>query len=164
MHKLKPLTETLCGVLCATALFSIMALTFFDVSGRKLLSHSIPGSLELTEILMVAVIFAGLPLVSLRGEHILFDSLDSVLPRWLVQLQKRLVHLLCALTLSAVAWLLADKATQMLSNGDITAQLKIAQGPFVYFMAAMCAIAALAHFAMLWVGDLEDHHKEVADV
>jgi TRAP-type transport system small permease protein len=58
------------------ALFAIMALTLVDVSGRKLLSQSVPGSLELTELLMVVVIFAALPLVSLRGEHVVFDSLD----------------------------------------------------------------------------------------
>ncbi len=164
MLKLKQLTETLCSLLCAAALFAIMALTFFDVSGRKFLSQSIPGSLELTELLMVAVIFAGLPLVSLRGEHVLFDSLDSLLPPWLVQWQKRGVHLLCAAALAGVAWLLASKAAQMMVDGDITAQLKIAQGPFVFFMAAMCAVAAFAHVGLMWTGDIEDHHKEVADV
>ena len=44
-----------------------MWLTLFDVAGRKALSASVPGSLELTELLMVVVIFAGLPLVSLHG-------------------------------------------------------------------------------------------------
>ena len=53
--------------------------TLVDVGGRKVLSASVPGSLELTELLMVVVIFAGLPLVSLRGEHVVFDSLDAVL-------------------------------------------------------------------------------------
>lgn len=57
-----------------------MVLTFLDVSGRKLLSHSITGSLELTELLMVVVIFGALPLVSERGEHVVFDSLDAILP------------------------------------------------------------------------------------
>ena len=52
---------TLCGLLAALALFAIMVLTLVDVSGRKLLSASVPGSLELTELLMVVVIFAGLP-------------------------------------------------------------------------------------------------------
>ena len=47
------LVETVCGLLAAVALFAIMALTFFDVGGRKLLGNSIPGSLELTELLMV---------------------------------------------------------------------------------------------------------------
>ena len=55
---MKKLLETICGVLAGVALFGIMALTFFDVGGRKLLSHSITGSLELTELLMVVVIFA----------------------------------------------------------------------------------------------------------
>jgi TRAP-type transport system small permease protein len=164
MHKLKHLTESLGGLICAFALFAIMALTFFDVSGRKLLSQSIPGSLELTEILMVAVIFSGLPLVSLRGEHVLFDSLDSLLPVWLVKAQKCLVHVLMALAMGFVAWLLADKAAQMIVNGDITSQLKIAQGPFVYFMAAMCALAAVVHLGLARFGDTADHHKDANDI
>ena len=63
---MKKLLETACGLLSGGALFAIMALTFFDVGGRKLLDNSIPGSLELTELLMVVVIFAALPLVSAR--------------------------------------------------------------------------------------------------
>ena len=87
------LLETTCGVLSAIALFAIMALTFFDVGGRKLLGHSIPGSLELTELLMVVVIFAAIPLVSQRGEHVTFDSLDSSLPHAVRVAQRALVHL-----------------------------------------------------------------------
>ena len=55
--KLKKILEILCGTLSGLALFTIMVLTFLDVSGRKMLSHSITGSLELTELLMVVVIF-----------------------------------------------------------------------------------------------------------
>ena len=68
-NRLKRLLDALCGLLAAAALFAIMALTLVDVLGRKLLSQSVPGSLELTEILMVVVIFSALPLVSLHGEH-----------------------------------------------------------------------------------------------
>ena len=93
MNKLLP---KVCGLLCGSALFAIMALTFFDVAGRKLWSQSIPGSLELTELLMVVVIFAGMPLVSARGEHVVFDSLDSLLPEWLLKAQAVIVHFLSA--------------------------------------------------------------------
>jgi hypothetical protein len=41
--KLKSLLSTLCGVLAALALFGIMALTLVDVTGRKLLSASVPA-------------------------------------------------------------------------------------------------------------------------
>ena len=88
---LKKLLVTLCGLLAAVALFAIMGLTFVDVLGRKFLGGSVPGSLELTELLMVVVIFTSLPLVALSGEHVVFDSLDRWLPPWLLHLQRALM-------------------------------------------------------------------------
>jgi TRAP-type C4-dicarboxylate transport system permease small subunit len=83
-----------------------MALTFFDVGGRKLLSNSITGSLELTELLMVVVIFAALPLVSLRGEHVVFDSLDHTWAPVVRAGAAMLVNLLCAAATDGLAWLM----------------------------------------------------------
>src|SRR5215212_4091219 len=103
---LKKLLELLCGLLSGAALFAIMALTFFDVLGRKFLSNSIPGSLEITELLMVVVSFGALPLVSERGEHVEFDSLDPYLPQWLRRAQALLVNLLCAVVLLALAYVM----------------------------------------------------------
>ena len=112
---MKRLLDALCGLLAAVALFAIMALTLADVLGRKLLSQSVTGSLELTEILMVVVIFAAMPLVSLHGEHVVFDSLDPLLPPWLRRAQQALVDGLCLAALAALAWLMWDKAAQMAS-------------------------------------------------
>ncbi len=126
-----------------------MALTLIDVSGRKLLSHSVPGSLELTELLMVVVIFAALPLVSLRGEHVVFDSLDTFLPRWAQRLQQGLVDLFCMLLLLGLAWLMWDKAAQMAEYGDTTSQLKLSLGPFVQLMGVLCGVTGLVHGLLL---------------
>jgi TRAP-type C4-dicarboxylate transport system permease small subunit len=157
---LKKLLPTLCGLLAATALFAIMLLTLADVTGRKLLSQSVTGSLELTELLMVAVIFAGLPLVSLRSEHIVFDSLDPYLPRALRRVQQALVDLFCVAALGGIAWLMWLKAGQMGEYGDITAQLKLPLSPFVYLMSALCALTALVH-ATLVVRPALHHHLGV---
>ena len=73
---MKKLLETICGVLAGVALFGIMALTVCDDGWCKLQCQSIAGSLGLTELLMVVVIFDAEPLVSLRGEHVVCDSLD----------------------------------------------------------------------------------------
>jgi TRAP-type transport system small permease protein len=145
---LRKVLEHFCGALCAAALFGIMVLTFFDVGGRKLFSQSIPGSLELTELLMVVVIFAGLPLVSSRGEHVVFDSLDRVWPAWLGKLQRAAVHLLCAALMLGLAYLMWQTATDFAVNGDTTAQLKIAKAPFIYAMSLLCAITGLLHLAL----------------
>ena len=160
--RLKKLLEALCSALAASALFAIMWLTLIDVSGRKLISTSVPGSLELTELLMVVVIFAGLPLVSLRGEHVVFDSLDPYLPAGLRRFQDAVVDLLCALALGGVAWLMWVKAGQMTEYGDTTSQLKIAQGPFVYLMSALCGVTGLVHLLLL-VAPTVHHHIGVDD-
>jgi TRAP-type transport system small permease protein len=158
--RLKRLLEALCGTIAATALFSIMALTLVDVSGRKLLSTSVPGSLELTELLMVAVIFAGLPLVSLRGEHVVFDSLDPLIEKTLRRAQGLVVDLLIAALLLGMAWLMADKALQMRGFGDTTAQLQIPQSPFVFVMSGLLALTALVHL-LLAFAPTEHHHPGV---
>lgn len=137
--------STLCGLLAALALFAIMALTLVDVAGRKLASASVPGSLELTELLMVVVIFAGLPLVSLNGEHVVFDSLDARLPPAARRVQRFIVDGLCLFALGGLGWLMWVKAGQMASYGDITAQLKLPVAPFVYAMSLLCALTAAVH-------------------
>jgi TRAP-type C4-dicarboxylate transport system permease small subunit len=138
-----------CSLLSAGALFAIMALTFFDVGARKLLDNSIPGSFEITELLMVVLIFGALPLVSMRGEHVVFDSLDSLLPAGARRAQAVLVHLLCAASMLALAWLMWQSGGQFLESGETTAQLKIAKAPFLYGMAVLCAITGLMHLALL---------------
>ena len=85
MPALKKLLSACCGLLAAVALFAIMALTLVDVSGRKFLSESVPGSLELTELLMVVLICAGMQvaiallLLSLVGVWMIKGNLDTAL-------------------------------------------------------------------------------------
>ena len=139
------MTEALCGLLAGLALLAIMLLTLVDVLGRKWLSQSVPGALELTEILMVVVIFAALPLVSWHTEHVVFDALDSLLPPTLRRLQQALVDALCCTALAGLAWLLWHKAAAMVGYGDTTAQLKLPLGLFVQLMAGLCGLTALVH-------------------
>ncbi len=154
--------RTLCGLLAAVALFAIMMLTLVDVGGRKLLSTSVPGSLELTELLMVVVIFTSLPLVALAGEHVVFDSLDAWLPRWLRRAQQAFIEVLCAGMLAALAWLMWTKGSQMTEYGDVTAQLRLPLGVFVHLMSLLIGLAAFAHLLLL-LQPVAHHHVGVAD-
>lgn len=149
MNKLDKLLGLLCGLLSGIALFAIMALTFFDVLGRKFASNSITGSLEITELLMVVVIFGALPLVSRRGEHVEFDSLDAYLPMWFRRAQAVLVHLLCAGVLLGLGWLMWRTGGQFRETGETTAQLQILKAPFIYGMGVLCALTGLVHLALV---------------
>jgi TRAP-type transport system small permease protein len=158
----KRLLDALCGTLAALALMTIMGLTLVDVVGRKLLDRSLPGALEVTEIMMVLVIFAALPLVSLHGEHVVFDSLDTVIGKRLLRIQQIGVDIGCALGLAGIAWLMFAKAAQLAAYGDTTAQLKLPLAPIVQAMALLCAIAAAVHLVLV-VWPVAHHVPGVGD-
>ena len=143
------LFEWICGTLAAVALFCIMMRTYFDVGGRKFASASIPGSLEVTELLMVIVIFAALPLVSIRREHIVFDSFDHLLSPTLRRVQAVLVNLVCAALLLALAYLMWRTAGEFAETGETTAQLKILKAPFMYGMSVLCGVTGLVHLSLI---------------
>ena len=153
---MKKSLELLCGTLAGLALLAIMFLTFFDVGGRKLLDNSITGSLELTELLMVVVIFGALPLVSEKGEHVVFDSLDPILPQWLRRVQRALVNLLCGGLLLGLGWLMIKTGNDFMETGETTAQLKILKAPFIYGMATLCAFTGLVHLSLMFSDDSEE--------
>ena len=154
------LVDTVCSLIAGIALFAIMVLTFFDVTGRKLLDHSIPGSLELTELFMVVVIFGALPLVSRKGEHVVFDSLDGFWPKGFVKFQKALVNLLCSVALLALGWLMLSTGIDFASFGETTAQLKISKAPFIMGMGLMCARAGIVHLILVFRPLGEDEESE----
>jgi hypothetical protein len=77
--QLKKLIESACGLLAGVALFAIMALTFFDVGGRKLLvpfHHRFAGADRAAD---GRGDFCGAaPGVAAWRAHVVFDSLDNV--------------------------------------------------------------------------------------
>jgi len=156
---LKKSLELLCGTLAGLALLAIMVLTFLDVSGRKLMSQSITGSLELTELLMVVVIFGALPLVSLKSEHVVFDSLDGLLPAFVQRIQRALIHLVCAALLFGLAYLMWKTGTEFAATGETTAQLKITKAPFILGMGVLCGLTGLVHLAKAF-GSSEEESAE----
>jgi TRAP-type transport system small permease protein len=158
---MKQSIDRLCGALSGLALFGIMVLTFVDVSGRKALSQSVPGSLELTELLMVLVIFAALPLVSMQREHVVFDSLDPWLPKSVQRWQRRFMDLVCAVGLLGVAYLMAQKGLQLHASGDTSSLLKIPHAPFVWLMSALAVVTALVHLRWMAAPALEDDPASV---
>lgn len=153
---LKKILEIFCGTISGLALFAIMVLTFLDVSGRKMLSQSITGSLELTELLMVVVIFGALPLVSLKGEHVIFDSLDVLLPRLVRKIQQGLTHLVCAALLFGLAYLMWQTGGEFAVTGETTAQLKIAKAPFIQGMGVLCGLTGLVHLVKVFRSETEN--------
>lgn len=139
------------GLMAAMALFAIMWLTLVDVTGRRFFSHSVPGGLELTEILMVIVIFGAMPMVSWRSEHVVFDSFDAFIPDWLRAIQQRVVNLVCAAAFGFLAYLMTTRAERFAEYGDITVHLQLPIAPVAWMMAIFLFLTALVHLLFVFV-------------
>lgn len=124
-------------------LLAMMGVTVVDVLGRYFLSQPLPGAFELTEVGLVLLIFAGLPLVSAREEHVNVPLLVERLGPRGRQVQAWLVRILGAALLALLAWRLWLRAGQLLSFGDRTTYLSIPMGPVAYAAALGCGLGAL---------------------
>jgi TRAP-type transport system small permease protein len=133
------------GVAASAILFVLMALTFADVVLRYLFNRPIRGGFELTELMLLVLIFAGLPLVSHADEHVTMDFVDRILPPKARDLMVRAVHVLCAAVMFFLAWQAWLKAGKIGAYGDTTEVLRILVAPFVYFMAVMILLTGLVH-------------------
>jgi TRAP-type C4-dicarboxylate transport system permease small subunit len=139
------------GVAAAAILFALMLITFVDVVGRYVFNHPLGGAFETTELLLLVLIFAGLPLVSRSDEHVTMDFIDHMVGAGGRTMLIRLAHLVCAAAMFLLAWLIWLKAGKISAYGDTTDVLRISLGPFVYFMAAMIGLSGLIHAWKIFV-------------
>jgi TRAP-type C4-dicarboxylate transport system permease small subunit len=137
--------DAVLGVAASAILLCLMVLTFADVVARYLFNSPIPGGFEITELMLLVLIFAGVPLVSHADEHVTMDFVDRMLPAPALGVLVRAVHALSAALMFFLTWQMWIKAGRISSYGDTTDVLKITVGPFVYFMAAMIALTGLVH-------------------
>ena len=144
-HRCERRVETVLGGAASAILLAMMLLTFVDVVARYVFGRPVRGAFEATELLLLVLIFAGLPLVSFADEHALMDFIDRMLGARPQRLLERLVHVACAAMMFLLAWLMWRKADRIRAYGDATDVLRIAYGPFVYFMAVMIALAGVIH-------------------
>jgi TRAP-type C4-dicarboxylate transport system permease small subunit len=133
------------GFAASVILFLLMIVTFVDVVGRYVFNHPLRGAFEGTELMLLVLIFAGLPLVSHADEHVTMDFIDHMVGPGTRKVVAALAQLVCAATLLGLAWLIWLKAGKIAAYGDTTDVLKILLAPFVYFMAAMIALSGLIH-------------------
>ena len=137
--------DSLLGVAASAILLAMMFLTVVDVVARYIFSRPVRGAFEVTELMLLVLIFAGLPLVSFSDEHAVMDFIDRLFGRRGQDRLQRLVQLLNAAFMFLLTWLAWRKADRIWAYRDSTDVLRIVYGPFVYFMALTLALAGLIH-------------------
>jgi TRAP-type transport system small permease protein len=142
--------EPLLGVIAGVLLFCMMSITFVDVVLRYIFNAPLKGSFEITELMLVVLIFSALPLVSRREEHVVMDFLDRHLPPRIYLALRALEHIVSAAVMAGLGWLLWQRASKLAAYGDTTAVLRIELAPFVYAIALLVFVTALIHLGLVF--------------
>lgn len=148
------------GYVAATVMFGLLVLTCMDVAGRYFLNSPVAGGFELTEILLAALIFAGLPLVTLRNEHITVDLFDAVTPGWLFRIQHVAASAIGAICTGYLAWRLWVRAGGLAAAGETTAELKIRLAWLGYAMSVLMALTAVVLLVLVFRHPRRDAAQE----
>lgn len=149
----------------ALFLLAMVALTFADVIGRRIVGKPIYGANDITEHLMALVVFAGLPLVTAAGAHLTIDLLDGLVGKPWMAWWRALTSALVTTVLAVVAWLFIKHGLNATQISEVSQALRVSRAPLYFFMAASCALSALAALAIAVTGpmiDPEDTHEEEA--
>jgi TRAP-type C4-dicarboxylate transport system permease small subunit len=144
-HRWERRAEVILGIAASAILFAMMMLTFVDVVARYVFSRPVRGAFEVTELMLLVLIFAGLPLVSWADEHVTMDFVDRFVAKEARRRLERGVHVVSAAIMALLTWLVWLKADRIWGYRDATDVLRIVYGPFVYFMAVTIGLAGLIH-------------------
>jgi TRAP-type C4-dicarboxylate transport system permease small subunit len=151
------------GAAAALLLLGLMLLTTVDVVSRYIFNWPLRGAFEITELLLLTLIFAGLPLASRAGEHVTLDFIDRPLAPSGRRLLRRLIDLLCGAIVLGLAWRVWAKADKIAAYGDTTEVLRLPVSPFVYVMALMVAITGVVHLAKAILPGRDERGKPAFD-
>ncbi|MGF1734006.1 TRAP transporter small permease [Photobacterium satsumensis] len=133
----------------AVILFSLMIITCIDVLGRYLFSSPLIGSVELTELLMGSLIFATLPLITWRKEHISVDLTDSIIPTSIKKGRDSIFNIMVGISLFTIGFKIWDLASRSQRYDEVSEYLEIPIYYFTYFLAISCWLTAITSIVLV---------------
>ena len=122
------------------ALAGMMLLTTTDVVGRYFFNAPVLGAYEITEYLMLIMVFSFLALAQSAKVHINVDIVFSHLPAGLRNFLERFNHLVCLLMMILVTWMSILRVFELRRTGEASVLLKIPDYPFAAFLVIGCLV------------------------
>ena len=138
--------------LSALCLVALMFLTVAEVIGRYVFNAPIFGRQDIAQILLACSIFFAFPVVTLRGQQIAVDLLDSVFTPSAAFWRDRLIDMLVAISLVTMSVWLFHRAEKALSRGLTSEMLFLPKYPLLTFVAVVVgATGALLALRATWL-------------
>jgi len=141
--RLRARVVLLTSIVSAVLLIALTAVTVIDVVGRYVFNAPLSGASELTEFLLLGIIFIGLPAITLDDDHVAIDLLTSQLARKPRAVLKFIARVLSAGFFGFLGWQLLEHAERLELYREITVFLRIPFAPFCTAAAYLLILCAL---------------------
>lgn len=154
--QLAAVLSSLSAILAAMIAGFILLATFM----RYLVGAPLPFTEELVGLLFTAMVFAGLPAITLRGRHISVTLVADRLPLAARQLMRRAASGGTLVFCLWFGWLSWDYLMLAVSFGARTEATRLLIWPWAAVMPLSCALAAVAAALRIIVPIGHDPHSE----
>ncbi len=129
----------------AAALFVMMLLTAADVTGRYLFNKPILGAFEITEFLVLILIFSFLAPTQAHKTHVSVDLLLGRLPKRWQKIIGIFNHIVCLVLMGLFVWMSTLRAFELKQFVEASPNLGIPKYPFAFFVVVGCAVLGLEY-------------------
>lgn len=126
-------------------LVAMMLLTTADVAGRYLFNTPIMGVFELTEFMMVCLVFCSLAYTQSKKAHVAVDILTTMIPP---KGQRAIEFINCLISfciLALITWKSIERGFEVMASKDSSAILQIPVYPFMFLVALGSAALSLEY-------------------
>ncbi len=123
------------SIIAMAVLFLMMMITTVDVIGRFVFNTPIQGSFELTQIMLVSIVFCSMAFCQFSRGHISVDIAVRHFGKTTQLVLKAANYVLTALVLVLIAWKSAENAIMSMHSNEQTMILGIPVYPFIFLVA-----------------------------
>lgn len=119
-------------------LFALMGLTAMDVACRYLFNAPILGVFEITEFMVLIVIFSFLASSQSHKAHVAVDLVLEMFPKRIQRFIDLFNHVICLILMGLITWQGVVRALELKEVGEASPNLQIPDYPFVFFLVLGC--------------------------
>ncbi|NOX35198.1 MAG: TRAP transporter small permease [Deltaproteobacteria bacterium] len=145
-NRLYPLVK-LIDKLSWIMLFALMTMTAIDLFLRNFTNTSILGSVELTELMMVIIVFCSLAQCELDNGHIRIDLIMDHAGKRTRAFADVFTQALCTVIFALMSLSIFNHSINMKEYGEVTMDLNIPLYPFIFIACLGCVVMTLVLFS-----------------
>ena len=144
LRKIVDFSSYWCSISGGVTLLLMMLLITTEVTLRSLFKITIPGTIEMVQVMLIIVLYSGMAAVGLKKEHIRVDILTNKFPPLAKKITTICADLFSLGIVAILSWQNFVQADYLKSSGYLTGLLKLPTRPFAAATGVFIGVLALA--------------------